>query len=496
MSASPKSASVEAAVQATRFAAQYVRMSTDRQDLSPIIQKHAIAKFAAENGFQIVRSYEDEGKSGVQLSNRPGLRELLRAVTDEAPFTEVLVYDVSRWGRFQDADAAAYYEYHCRLHGVQVTYIAESFVNDRSPASVLIKSMRRVMAAEYSRDIAEKSRAGQERVICMGFHMGALPPLGYRRSSLSADGSRRVLLARGERKVALTDRVKWVLGPQAEVALVQRICAAYVGGVALEEIAGLLRADGWRTEKGRVVSTQSLKLLLKHEALIGNFVWGAKSKGGKVISRAPSRAAGSVPRIIDDETWNGIQERLRLAAIGVTAKVTDATAVRSRPRQLTLALTTQASCQFRRALGSPQELRNHTREFGRALCGELVRAGMTAAFDTRSNVLSFWGARIRVRLMWPCGPEAWVLERSRCIRLVDHTLVSRMRGLFRPMDFFIFPGSLADRELSYPVPATVPRRLAPFLCATSEALIRRLTEIGSAPLPQRSATGKNERARN
>src|SRR6185295_18827128 len=110
--------------------------------------------------------------SGLQLLNRPRLRQLLRDVADEPPFTQILVYDVSRWGRFQDIDAAAYYEYHCRLHGVQVVYVSESFANDNAPTTVLLKSMRRVMAAEYSRDIAFKARAGQQRVVTMGFHMG------------------------------------------------------------------------------------------------------------------------------------------------------------------------------------------------------------------------------------------------------------------------------------------------------------------------------------
>lgn len=157
----------------TPRAAQYIRMSTDRQDLSPVIQKDAIAAFARAKGLEIVRSYEDEGKSGVELANRPKLRQLLRDVTDSPGFTQILVFDVSRWGRFQDVDAAAYYEYHCRLHGVEVIYVSESFPNDQAPATVLLKSMRRVMAAEYSRDIAFKSRAGQERVITMS--AGCMP---------------------------------------------------------------------------------------------------------------------------------------------------------------------------------------------------------------------------------------------------------------------------------------------------------------------------------
>jgi hypothetical protein len=56
----------------------------------------------------------------------------------------VLAYDCSRWGRFQDTDAFAYHEYHCRLNGV----VQEPFGTADSPIAGLFKSIKRVMAAE------------------------------------------------------------------------------------------------------------------------------------------------------------------------------------------------------------------------------------------------------------------------------------------------------------------------------------------------------------
>ena len=101
----------------SRCAAQYIRMSTDKQDLSPSTQREAIAAYAAARDLEIVATYEDQGRSGVHLKNRPALLKLLQDVTTAKQFSTVLVCDVSRWGRFQDTEAAAYYEYHCRLHG-------------------------------------------------------------------------------------------------------------------------------------------------------------------------------------------------------------------------------------------------------------------------------------------------------------------------------------------------------------------------------------------
>ena len=50
-------------------------------------------------------------------------------------FTSLLVYDVSRWGRFQDVDESAYYEYVLKRAGVRVHYCAEQFENDGSMSS-------------------------------------------------------------------------------------------------------------------------------------------------------------------------------------------------------------------------------------------------------------------------------------------------------------------------------------------------------------------------
>src|SRR5262249_37138701 len=58
--------------------------------------------------------------------------------------------DVSRWGRFQDADEGAYHEHVCSRAGIRVHYCGEQFDNDGSIGSILLKNVKRVMAGEYS----------------------------------------------------------------------------------------------------------------------------------------------------------------------------------------------------------------------------------------------------------------------------------------------------------------------------------------------------------
>lgn len=95
-------------------AAIYLRMSTASQNYSNHHQRAAIAQYARENAMEIVREYADDGKSGLDIRRRAGLSRLIRDVpAGSAAFKVIIVYDVSRWGRFQDVDEAAYHEHTC-----------------------------------------------------------------------------------------------------------------------------------------------------------------------------------------------------------------------------------------------------------------------------------------------------------------------------------------------------------------------------------------------
>ena len=91
-------------------AAEYVRMSTEHQQYSTENQSHKIREYATKRGIHIVRTYADEGRSGLNIGGRPALQRLIEDVeSGSADFQVILVYDVSRWGRFQHADETAYY---------------------------------------------------------------------------------------------------------------------------------------------------------------------------------------------------------------------------------------------------------------------------------------------------------------------------------------------------------------------------------------------------
>lgn len=199
-------------------AAQYVRMSTEHQKYSTENQAETIAAHAERQGFEIVRTYEDSGKSGLTLEGRLSLQRLIADVRNHnADFAAILVYDISRWGRFQDADQSAYYEYMCRKGGIQVHYCAEQFENDGSLTSNMLKAVKRVMAGEHSRELSVKAFAGQCRLIGLGFRQGGPAGYGLRRVLVDEAGMPKTMLEHGEHKSLQTDRVILQPGPPPEI---------------------------------------------------------------------------------------------------------------------------------------------------------------------------------------------------------------------------------------------------------------------------------------
>ncbi len=81
-------------------AAAYVRMSTEHQQYSTSNQMDAIKEYAAHRGMEIVKTYSDEGKSGLNIQGRDSLGQMIADVQAKTTdFACILVYDVSRWLR-------------------------------------------------------------------------------------------------------------------------------------------------------------------------------------------------------------------------------------------------------------------------------------------------------------------------------------------------------------------------------------------------------------
>ncbi|WP_063614252.1 recombinase family protein [Bradyrhizobium sp. Cp5.3] len=260
-------------------AAQYLRMSTDRQQYSIQNQAAVIAAYAHAHNLTIVRTYRDEGESGLMIKNRAGLIQLIDDVQlGEADFGHVLVYDVSRWGRFQDLDESAHYEFVCKQAGIKIAYCAEQFDNDGSMLSSIVKNIKRAMAAEYSRELSVKVHAGQCRFARLGFKLGGRPGYALLRMLVDSSQQSKGVLKNGDRKYVTTDHIRLRPGTPEEIAVVRWIFERFLEGRSETAIAWELNRKAVPTSTGVRWTRAAVNRVLRNENYIGNLTFNRRSR--------------------------------------------------------------------------------------------------------------------------------------------------------------------------------------------------------------------------
>lgn len=290
-------------------AAQYVRMSTDYQQYSIENQAVVIATYAELHKLTIVRTYRDEGESGLKIENRTGLTELIDDVrSGQTDFVHLLVFDVSRWGRFQDVDESAHYEFICRKAGIKVAYCAEQFDNDGSLLSSIVKNIKRVMAAEFSRELSAKVLAGALRLASLGFKMGGSAAFGLERRVVDDKCRPKGVLKVGERKFLITDRVKLGPGTPDQIEVVKWIFDEYLRHKSQATVARELNRRGVLTNREGPWRKNSISMLLRNEAYIGNFIYNRDTeKLGAKRTHNPRdlwiRSEGAIEPIIERDVF-------------------------------------------------------------------------------------------------------------------------------------------------------------------------------------------------
>jgi len=294
-------------------AAEYLRMSTDEQQLSFAYQAATIKRYAQQHNFRVSRTYRDSGKSGLTLKRRKGLTQLLEDVASgRHDFKVILVYDVSRWGRFQDTDESAHYEFLCRSAGVPVHFCAEPFKNNTSSPAVLMKNLKRLMAAEYSRELSVRIIRTKKILTERGYRVGGAAGYGLRRMLLSPEGIPKRLLALGEVKDIPTGRVILVPGPTNEVNTVREIYRLRT--LKLESCDGIATGLNQKGIPHPSVPWDGghVRVILENPKYMGCATWRRTTGplGAREVAVPPEqwvRKDGAFEAIIDPETYEKAQ---------------------------------------------------------------------------------------------------------------------------------------------------------------------------------------------
>lgn len=300
-----------------RPAAQYLRMSTDRQDVSLEYQAKTIATWAAAHGYQIVETYADEGISGVGIEKRQALKDLLRTVIGgQSAFQAVLVYDVSRWGRFQNPDQAAHYEFMCQEAGVPVEYCAESFRNDGSAMAGLIKHVKRTMAAEFSRESSARLTRAKMVLRNRSYWTGGLPGYGYRRAIVNPEGLVLRICDHRERASAEHCHTRLVFGPSTEVEIVRRIFNDFLAPSATyTSVMEALNREGILAELGVRWTLARVRQVLTNGKYCGRLTQGkSRHRLGGIREPVDQRfwvvTPDACPAIVGHDVFEQVQAKI------------------------------------------------------------------------------------------------------------------------------------------------------------------------------------------
>ncbi len=251
----------------------YLRCSTDQQEESPEQQKIEILAYARTAGYDVIRWFEDFGKSGTTFDQRPEFQRLRSAVEYQPEFKAVICYDESRWGRAIDAEENTYWRVHFRRCGVEVVLVKTS-VDPKHEFAPMLKALEGVQASQYSKKLSELTLRGATNNGV--YSSGGTAPYGYVRVAVSIHTGDRRYLAPGQWCVKKQEKVVWELGKDDEVETVRFIFSERAKGCSYLLIAKMLndkkvpcaRRGKWRN-KDQKWSNGTIKSIIENPAYYG-----------------------------------------------------------------------------------------------------------------------------------------------------------------------------------------------------------------------------------
>ena len=265
------------------------------------VQRDNLISFAKNNGWEIVKVYQDDGISGY-TSERPTLRKLLREAKLKK-FNIVLVYKIDRFSR-RLKDLLTLID-ELDSWGIGFKSTIEQFDTTTSSGKLMLQQLGSFAEFERNR-ITERVFPGMLKGVQKGNWQGArYAPYGYHYNK--------------EKK--LLEVV------EEEAKIVKFIFIMYLSGKSTLKIAGYLYKRGYKTRSEGRFHTKLIGDILKNQIYIGKIVWNKHyydrkqktKKGFKYAKNTPEKiivAQGRHQPIIAKEDFNRVQEMLKIRRIG------------------------------------------------------------------------------------------------------------------------------------------------------------------------------------
>ena len=254
-------------------AVAYYRYSPGSRQSEQSIEGQAAEahRWATEHNVQIVREYADRRASG-RSDDRAEFQLMLKELDKIRP-TYLIVWKLDRFGR--NREEIAFNKHKVKKSGARLIYVAEAIPD--TPEGVILESLMEGMAEYYSLQLSSNIQRGQRNAAAKCQVLGGQRMIGYRTGA---------------------DK-RYEVEPES-AALVREIFRRYVDGQSQTEIVKWLNDAGHRTLSDTPFTVNSIRSLLKNEKYTGVYIW-----------KDEVRVEGGMPAIVDHETWEQAQRRMR-----------------------------------------------------------------------------------------------------------------------------------------------------------------------------------------
>jgi DNA invertase Pin-like site-specific DNA recombinase len=299
--------------------AYYRHSAEDKQENSVENQQEQVENFADKEHIQILEHFKDEGISGL-TANRPGFQDMFsKWVTNpDAPKVDyILVYDASRFGRFQKMSEVWRLLGLCEERGIRLASVTRGLPRDEtSVMDSFIITLDFGMSGEFSKLLSEKVSYGSTKIAQQGFSAGGCAPYGYVRVLLDEQRQRKGILEPGQHKEISNQRVIFEPATNGEAEIVKRIFTEFVEGNHYpDEIAEELNEDSIPTAKNRRWNSSGVIKILSNETYMGtrvyNKTWGRLKQPKRAVpSEKWVRSPNAHEALVDTDTFHKAQERL------------------------------------------------------------------------------------------------------------------------------------------------------------------------------------------
>lgn len=280
----------------------YYRMSSDEQSLSLPQQQKEVRRLCESNGWVIVDTYPDEGKSGSkEISKRTAFHRMIEDAK-AGKFQAIVCYDTSRFGRL-DSQTGAPYKLALRQAGVWLETVKDGRIDWTTSMGRLTDALLSEKNHEYAVNLSHAAIRGRIDVAEQGYWAHGHIPYGYDREYVE-----------GSQTIGVYPRTKVVSKARnwhtklrindVEAAVVGEIFGRLADeDVSVRRLAVELNKKGVPSP-GKTWMPQQIRHIIRERAYIGQVSFGFGRKTREAHNRVETRIVeGACPAIVDRAVW-------------------------------------------------------------------------------------------------------------------------------------------------------------------------------------------------